>query len=187
VVIGIGFIGTGTISRRRCAALAELRDQAEMVAVCELFEERARGAAEPFGAHVYTGAHEVFPRERLDAGSICVPPDAHVHQELTCAAKGIHCFVEKPLPLHLPQAEQIARASRAARIYRLTEQQLQIDDAAGRRTVAYDENAGLLRAIAVGDRSGILSDYEDALQTQRVVRAADRSAETGRPLRPGDG
>ena len=36
------------------------------------------------------------------------------------------------------------------------------------------ENVAFLRAIATGDRSGILSDYDDALRTQRVVLAANR-------------
>jgi hypothetical protein len=75
------------------------------------------------------------------------------------------------------------------RFYRLTERQLEIDDADGTRTVAiendfaYDENAGFLRAITTGDRSGVLSDYDDALETQRLVLAANRSAETGEAVR----
>jgi predicted dehydrogenase len=319
-MIRVGFIGTGNISRRHFTALAKLRDEAEVVAVCDLVEERARVAADPIGAHVYVSPHEMFAREALDAVYICVPPDAHVDQELTCAAKGIHFFVEKPLPLDILKAEQIAAASRAAgvvtavgyhwrhfsqtrylreqlkgdrvgmalgyflnllpgspwwrvksrsggqvveqaihifdtaryllgpvetvwgnyglralgdepgyaqddvytvnlrftsgvvgsfvttcilhrrwyvgldlvchrRAYRLREKELEIDDPEGNRTVAlendfaYDENAGFLRAIASGDRGGVLSDYDDALETQRLVLGANRSAEIGQPIR----
>ena len=319
-MLKIGFIGTGNISRRHFTALAKLKEQAEVVAVCDLLEDRAAAAAEPVGAHAYTSAHEMFSREKLDAVYICVPPDAHVDQELTAAEKGIHFFVEKPLPLDMGKAEQIAKTSRASgivtavgyhwrhfsqvqylrkqleqekvgmalgyflnllpgspwwrvksrsggqvveqaihvfdtaryllgdveqvyasyalraladepgfdqedvytvnlrfnsgavgnfqttcmlhkrvnvglelichkRFYRLTEKQLEIDDADGQRTVAidndfaYDENAGFLQAIASGDRSGVLSDYDDALETQRVVMAANRSAESGEPVR----
>lgn len=319
-MIKLGFIGTGNISKRHFSALAKLKEQAEVVAVCDLIEERAAAAAEPVGAHAYTSPHEMFARETLDAVYICVPPDAHVDQELTCAAKGIHFFVEKPLPLDMLKAEQIAQASRAAgivtsvgyhwrhfsqtqhlrarlegervgmalgyflnllpgspwwrvksrsggqvveqaihifdtaryllgevdqvyasyalralqdepgyeqedvytvnlrfksgavgnfqttcmlhrrvqvglelvchkRLYRLGEKQLEIDDSDGTHTVAlendfaYDENAGFLKAISSGDRSGVLSDYDDALETQRVVLAANRSAETGEPVR----
>ena len=323
-MIKLRFIGTGNISRRHFTALAKLKDQAEVVAVCDLLEERARAAAEPVGAHVYTSPHEMLAREALDAVYICVPPDAHVDQELACAGKGIHFFVEKPLPLDLAKAEAIARGARAAgvvtsvgyhwryfsqtqhlkgllagervglalgsflnllpgspwwrvksrsggqvveqaihifdtaryllgevdqvyasyglralagepgfdqddvytvnlrfasgvvgnfhttcilhrrwqvgldvlchkRVYRLGDRHLEIDDADGSRTVAiendfaYDENAGFLRAVAGGDRSGVLSDYGDALETQRLVLAANRSAETGEPIRLGRG
>jgi myo-inositol 2-dehydrogenase / D-chiro-inositol 1-dehydrogenase len=48
---------------------------------------------------------------------------------------------------------------------------------------ALEENVGFLRAITSGDRSGILSDYEDALKTQRVALAANQSAETGQVVR----
>jgi predicted dehydrogenase len=319
-VIKVGFIGTGNISKRHFTALAKLKEQAEVVAVCDLVEDRAAAAAEPVGAHAYTSPHEMFAREKVDAVYICVPPDAHVDQELTCAAKGIHFFVEKPLPLDLHKAEQIAQASRAAgivtavgyhwrhfsqtkvlkqrlarervgmaigsfltslpgtpwwrvksrsggqvveqavhifdtarhllgeveqvyasyglralhdepgflqedvytanlrfasgvvgnfgatcilhkrlrvglevlcheRVYTLTDKELEIDGPDGTDSVgidndfAYDENAGFLRAVAGGDRTGILSDYDDALETQRVVLAANRSAESGQPVR----
>lgn len=319
-MIKVGFIGTGNISRRHFGALAKLKDQAEVVAVCDLIEDRAAAAAEPVGAHAYTSPHEMFAREQLDAVYICVPPDAHVDQELICAEKGIHFFVEKPLPLDIGKAEQIATAARRAgivaavgyhwrhfsqtrylrqqlegqrvgmalgyflnalpggawwrvksrsggqvveqaihvfdtaryllgeveqvyasyslqalhdapgfdqedvytvnlrfasgvvgnfqatcllhrrwyvgldvlcreRAYRLREKDLEIDDADGIRTVALendpglDENAGFLRAVAGGDRAGVLSDYDDALETQRLVLAANRSAESGQPIR----
>jgi predicted dehydrogenase len=321
-MIKIGFIGTGNISRRHFTALAKLKEQAEVVAVCDLMEDRAAAAAEPVGAHAYTSAHEMFVREKLDAVYVCVPPDAHVDQELTAAAKGIHLFVEKPLPLDILKAEQIASACRAAgivstvgyhwrhfshvqhareclaretagmalgyflnllpsspwwrvqsrsggqiveqaihvfdtaryllgevdtvwasyalralqdepgydqpdvytvnlrfatgavgnfaatcllhrrwqvgldilcrnRVYRIRQDELEIDDQSGTTTIANEadyalaENEGFLRAIRTGDRSGVLSDYDDALKTQRVVLAANRSAATGEPVRLG--
>jgi myo-inositol 2-dehydrogenase / D-chiro-inositol 1-dehydrogenase len=319
-MIKLGFIGTGNISRRHFSALEKLKNQAEVVAVCDLIEDRAAAAAEPVGAHAYTSPHEMFSREKLDGVYICVPPDAHVDQELICAEKGIHFFVEKPLPLDIKKAEQIAKAVRESgivaavgyqwrhfsqtqylraqlesdrvgmalgyflnllpgspwwriksrsggqvveqaihifdtaryllgevdqvyasyglrglqdepgfeqedvytvnlrfasgavgnfqttcmlhrrwnvgldvichkRAYRLHEKELEIDDADGVRTVAiendpgFDENATFLRAISGGDRSGVLSDYEDALKTQRLVLAANHSAEIGEAIR----
>jgi predicted dehydrogenase len=318
-VLRIGFIGTGNISRRHFTALSKLSDRARVVAVCDLVEERARAAAAPLGATVYTSHHELFARERLDAVYICVPPDSHVDQELVAAERGIHCFVEKPLALDLEKCEHTARAVRRAgivtavgyhwrhfshvqdvkrrlagdragmalgyflnvlpgspwwrvksrsggqvveqaihifdtaryllgevetvwgnyalralgdepgfdqpdvytvnlrfasgvvgnfaatcmlhrrwqvgldilcrnRVYRVRQDDAEIDDQSGVSTVpnesdyALAENEGFLRAIESGDRSGVLSDYEDALKTQRIVLAANRSAETGEPV-----
>lgn len=45
------------------------------------------------------------------------------------------------------------------------------------------ENQAFLHAVRTGDTSGILSTYEDAWRTQQVTVAANRSAETGLPVR----
>jgi myo-inositol 2-dehydrogenase / D-chiro-inositol 1-dehydrogenase len=45
------------------------------------------------------------------------------------------------------------------------------------------EDEAFLHAVRSGDASRIRSPYADALQTQRVTAAANRSAETGQPVR----
>ena len=75
------------------------------------------------------------------------------------------------------------------RVYRLRERELEIDDADGVETIALENDAGLdenvafLDAIERGDRGRVLSDYADALQTQRLVMAANESARRGEPVR----
>jgi predicted dehydrogenase len=326
-LIRVGFVGTGNITRRHFGALDKLRERAEVVAVCDVVEERAQQAAAPFGAKAYLSSYEMLSREKLDALYVCLPPDAHVDQELAAAEKGIHLYVEKPLPLDIKKAEAIARAIAAAgtvsavgyqwrhfshtralkerlagdraassrepvgmalgyflnilpgspwwrvgarsggqvveqaihifdtsryllgeaervwadysrganrdepgfdqddvytvnvrfqsgvvanyqvccilhrryqvglellcknRVYRLRERELEVDDADGVTTIGlendagFDENVAFLKAIATGDRSAILSDYADALKTQRLVMAANQSAETNQPVR----
>lgn len=115
-MIRVGFVGTGNITRRHFTALAQLRDQAEVVAVCDVIEERALAAAQPFQAKVYLSFPEMLAREKLDALYVCLPPDAHVDQEIAAIDRGIHLFVEKPLPLDLTKAEFIAQRARAAGI-----------------------------------------------------------------------
>ncbi|WJH36246.1 Gfo/Idh/MocA family oxidoreductase [Paenibacillus sp. CC-CFT747] len=52
----------------------------------------------------------------------------------------------------------------------------------------YNENEAFIRALRTGDRSGILSDYEDSLKTHEVTMAANESARTGLPVKvPGIG
>lgn len=318
-MIRVGFLGTGNITHRHFTALGQLREHAEVVAVCDVIEERAIAAAQPFGAKAYLSFPSMLAKENLDALYVCLPPDAHVDQELAALDRGIHLFVEKPLPLDLAKATYIARrvhetgvvtavgfhwrywehvrAVRAAvagervgmvlgrflialpasswwrvaarsggqiveqaihivdlmryvcgeivqvsadyaeranadepghaqddvytvnlrfrdgaignlstcsilhrrydvglevfckrTAFRIREDASEIDSPTGieRLPRANDaglaENAGFLGAIATGDRSAILSDYEDALRTQRVVIAANRSAETGQPV-----
>jgi predicted dehydrogenase len=47
----------------------------------------------------------------------------------------------------------------------------------------FRENRAFIQAVASGDSSGILSDYHDAYQTQKVAVAALKSAETGMPVK----
>lgn len=318
-MIRVGFIGTGNITRRHFAALAQLREQAEVVAVCDLIEDRALTAAKTLGARAYVSYYEMLAREKLDALYVCLPPDAHVDQEIAAVDRGIHLFVEKPLPLDPGKATYIARRVHEAgivtavgyhwrywdhvravrlalpdqrvglalgyflnvlpgspwwrvkarsggqvieqaihlvdlaryllgevervsaeyavranfdepghdqedvytvnfrfrsgaignlstcsilhrrfsvgldlvckhRVYRIREDATEVDGPNGVERIERANDAGLaensafLRAIATGDRDGILSDYADALRTQRVALAASRSAETGAPV-----
>lgn len=318
-MIRVGFVGTGNITRRHFGALAQLRDQAEVVAVCDVIEERALAAAQPFQAKAYLSFPEMLAREQLDALYVCLPPDAHIDQEIAAIDRGIHLFVEKPLPLDLAKAEFIAGRAREAsivtsvgyhwrhwdhikkvrtalreervgmalgyflnalpgspwwrmkvrsggqvveqaihivdlsryllgevervsaeyavranydepghasddvytvnlrfrsgaignlstcsilhrryhvglevvcknRVFQIREEATDIDGQGGIERIERTNDAGLaenvafLRAIATGDRSTILSDYSDALRTQRVVIAANHSAETGQPV-----
>lgn len=48
-------------------------------------------------------------------------------------------------------------------------------------------NAAFVHALRTGDRSRILSDYEDGLRTFEVTHAAHRSAVEARTVRPGEG
>ena len=315
-MIRVGFVGTGNITGRHFTALATLREKAEVVAVCDVIEDRATAAAKPFGAKPYLSFYEMLAREKLDALYVCLPPDAHVDQEIAAIDRGIHLFVEKPLPLDPDKAEYIAQRAEAAgivtsvgfhwrywshvrrtrellrdervgmglghflnklppspwwrvkarsggqiveqaihiidlaryligdvervsaeyalrgnadepgfasddvytvnlrfangavgnlsacsilhrrydvgldvickdRVYQVREDAVEIDGPAGVEKIERADDAGLaenqafLRAIETGDRSGILSDYADALMTQRVAIAANRSAESG--------
>ena len=74
------------------------------------------------------------------------------------------------------------------KVYRIREDATDIEGPDGPQRIERSNDAGLaeniafLNAISTGDRSGILSDYADALRTQRVVIAANRSAEIGQPV-----
>jgi myo-inositol 2-dehydrogenase/D-chiro-inositol 1-dehydrogenase len=113
-VIRVGFVGTGNSAGRHFSALSKLRAQAEVVAVCDVVEERGSAAAQRFGAQAYRSVPPMLAKEKLDARSVCVPPDAPVDQELTAIERGIHRFVAKPLPLDRAKATLIAQRARAA-------------------------------------------------------------------------
>ena len=113
--VRIGFIGTGGIAAAHIGQLRKMKD-AEIVALCDVDEDRVRAAAEPLGAEVFTDGGDLIDRAKIDALYICVPPFAHGDLEVRAARKGLHLFVEKPVNLYLEQARRAAEAIRRAGI-----------------------------------------------------------------------
>jgi myo-inositol 2-dehydrogenase/D-chiro-inositol 1-dehydrogenase len=105
----IGFVGTGGIARTHMDALSKI-ENAQMVAFCDLNEERAREAAGRFQGKAYTDFQQMYEQETLDAVYVCVPPHAHIGAEEAAAEKGIHVFVEKPVARTLERAQAIQTA-----------------------------------------------------------------------------
>jgi len=111
--VRIGFVGAGGIARAHIQHLDEV-PEAQVVAVCDVDEGRAKTVAEPLGAAVYTEGAKLIDAENLDALYVCVPPHAHGDLEVRAARKGLHLFVEKPVNLYLDQALKAWEAIKAA-------------------------------------------------------------------------
>ena len=77
----IGFVGTGGIANYHLEHLVKIKE-AEIVALCDVAEERAKGAAKKYGGTAYSDYKKMLDKEKLDALYICVPPFAHQSQEL---------------------------------------------------------------------------------------------------------
>ena len=109
----IGFIGAGGIAHRHLGVLEGFED-VEIAAFADVDLQRARGAAERFGARAYADGEAMLAAETLDALYICVPPFAHGAPERAALRHRLPFFVEKPLALDLAVAEEIASAVAAA-------------------------------------------------------------------------
>lgn len=114
-VVRIGFIGMGGIASAHVKNLSEI-PEARITAVCDIDEERAKAAAEPLGAQVYSNGSALIENAEVDALYICVPPNAHGDMEIQAAQRGLHLFVEKPVNLYLDQAQRVSQAITEARV-----------------------------------------------------------------------
>jgi myo-inositol 2-dehydrogenase / D-chiro-inositol 1-dehydrogenase len=110
-VLRVGLLGAGWIAADHAAVLAK-RDDAEIVAVCDLDRTRAERLAD--GASVYERWEELLDRERPDAIWVCLPPLAHREPTVTALARGIHVYLEKPIARTLDDAESIVEAAGAS-------------------------------------------------------------------------
>ena len=111
--IRIGFVGCGAHATR--SIYPSLRHApVDLVAVCDLMEERARATARVFGGQrVYTDYQQMLEEENLDALFVVVGPDAHPPIVMDAMARGLHVFVEKPPCRTVAQAKEMAEASRS--------------------------------------------------------------------------
>jgi predicted dehydrogenase len=105
----IAFIGAGGIAGTHMDNIEE-RDDAEVVAICDVVEEVAEEAADRFDAAAYTDHHDLYEEEAFDAVIVAIPPFAHEDQEVLAAEHGVDLLVEKPLALSEATAETIAEA-----------------------------------------------------------------------------
>ena len=85
---------------------------AELVAVCDLNEARARDIADRYNVpHVYTDYRDLLARPDIAAVSIATPDFVHREIAVAAAEAGKHILVEKPLATTVEDAEAILRAA----------------------------------------------------------------------------
>lgn len=112
--VKIGVIGAGSISGVHLEAYQNHSD-AVIHAICDLNEERARKAAEQYGAaHVYTDYRELLANEEIEAVSICTWNNAHAEISIAAIEAGKHVLVEKPLCMTVEEAFAVQKAVRAS-------------------------------------------------------------------------
>src|SRR5437763_10643389 len=107
--VRVAFVGTGGIANHHLSRLAEIGG-VEIVALCDVAEERAAAAVEKYGGKVYTDYRRMLDAEEIDALYVCVPPFAHSDAEILAARKGVHLFAEKPVVMHLETGLKILDA-----------------------------------------------------------------------------
>ena len=107
--VRVGFIGCGGIAGYHFGHFEKM-GEAQIVAVCDLIEEKAQKAAQQFSATPYLSYADMLASEELDAVYVCVEPCAHDGMELLAIEKGCHLFVEKPMALSMEYANTVKDA-----------------------------------------------------------------------------
>lgn len=112
----VGIIGCGGIANsKHLPALASQSEKAEMVAFCDIIEERAVKAAKKYGvagAKTYTDYRELLDDRTIDVVHICTPNRSH--SEITVAAleAGKHVMCEKPMAINSGEAQKMLDAAK---------------------------------------------------------------------------
>ena len=97
----IGLVGCGGIANQKhMPALSKLTDRCEIVAFCDIVEERAQKAAKEFGtkdAKVYTDYNEMFKDADIDVVHVLTPNNSHAPIAVAAFEAGKHVLCEKPM------------------------------------------------------------------------------------------
>ena len=111
----VAVIGVGGIARNiHLPSLKEIED-VEIVALCDIIEQRAAEQAARFSIpRTYTLYKEMLAKEKPDAVVVLVEPSNLFHVTLSCLNEGFHTFMEKPPGVTSFQTASLARATKKA-------------------------------------------------------------------------
>ena len=109
-----GIIGAGGIANATCSDLA-LNPDAEIVAVADPSEERARLFAERFAvADICDSADALLELDSIDAVYIAVPNKFHAEYARQALGAGKHTLLEKPFAMNLAEAQSVVDAAQSS-------------------------------------------------------------------------
>ncbi len=111
----IGIVGVGWWATFNHIPTIQASPDAEIVAICDLDQQRLDIASRKFGINAcYTDLEEMLARENLDGVMVSTPHVAHTHPAISALQAGCHVLVEKPMATTAADGRAIADAARKA-------------------------------------------------------------------------
>lgn len=104
----IGVIGTGHLGKLHTKMFTEI-ENCELVGIYDSNSEQAKNVSEEYKVSTANSIDELL--DRIDAVSIAAITSAHYEIAKKCLEKGTHVFVEKPITVTIPQAEELVKIS----------------------------------------------------------------------------
>ncbi|CAL7963033.1 UDP-N-acetyl-2-amino-2-deoxyglucuronate dehydrogenase [Gammaproteobacteria bacterium] len=110
-------VGCGRIAKKHAEILGEKQlKNAEMVAVCDIKEDRAKYYGEKYQIPWFTNMHKMVSEvgQGIDVFNVLTESGNHARNTIELAPYGKHIVVEKPMALTLEDADAMIRACDAA-------------------------------------------------------------------------
>jgi len=110
-ILKFALVGCGRIAKRHSELLGLNQiENASLVAVCDIVEEKAKSLGEQFDLPYYTDMDEMMKNEDIDVVSVLSESGYHAKHVLNLAKYGKHIVVEKPMALTLDDADAMIKA-----------------------------------------------------------------------------
>ncbi len=111
----VGIIGCGNIFPMHAQSIKD-REDAEIVAVCDSKEDRAKEKADQHNCAFYTDFNQMFKVEKLDVIHICLPHHLHAPVAIEAAKQKIAILTEKPMAIKYEDAVEMVETARAENV-----------------------------------------------------------------------
>ncbi len=111
-MLRVGIVGCGNIFPMHGYPVDKL-DSAELIAVCDIKEERAQKRAKDLGCSYYTDYKEMIDKEKLDVVHICTPHYMHAPIAIYAAKNKANVLTEKPMSIKLEDAKEMIDVAKA--------------------------------------------------------------------------
>ena len=111
----IGIIGCGGIANGKHMPSLKALNRVDMVAFCDLIQEKAEKAAAEYGvpdAKVYTDYKELLQDSSIDVIHVCTPNRSHADISIDALQAGKHVMCEKPMAKTAADARRMVEAAR---------------------------------------------------------------------------
>ncbi|MDR7076969.1 putative dehydrogenase [Neobacillus niacini] len=108
----VAVIGCGSIAQHRHLPEYKSNKNVELIAVCDINEERALVVAEKYAVKACTNYEELLSNGSVDAVSVCTPNYLHAPISIAALKSGIHVLCEKPMATSKDEAEAMIAAAK---------------------------------------------------------------------------
>lgn len=115
-IVKVGIIGCGGIANGKHMPSLHALPNVEMVAFCDLIEERAIKAAEKYGtpdAKVYTDYKELLKDKEIEVVHVLTPNKSHANITVDALYADKHVMCEKPMAKTAADAKRMVDAAKA--------------------------------------------------------------------------
>ena len=159
--VRIGIIGCGGIANGKHMPSLRQIPGVQMVAFCDIIEERARKAKQDYGtpdAAVYTDYRKLLEDKTIDVVHVCTPNRAHSFITVDALHAGKHVMCEKPMAMNYEEAKKmLAARDKAGKVLTIGYQNRYL---AGTFGDIYYAKATAIRRRAVPTWGVFLNEYE---------------------------
>lgn len=117
-------IGCGRISYKHVEAIVNNREEAVLIAACDVIEEKAADKKaeyikllnETVDVNIYTDYKDMLKNEKIDGVAICTESGYHPEISIYCMNNGIHVICEKPMALSTDDADRMIESARKNKV-----------------------------------------------------------------------
>lgn len=145
--IRFGIVGLGMGAAR--ARTVTQTPGAQLVCVCDIVEEKARGVAEQLGCNWCIDYDEMLGRDDIDVVGVFTPSGLHADFAVKALKTGKHVFTTKPMDLRVEKCDEMIEAAEKARVVLAVDFGSRYEDTNRRVKAAISQ--GRLGRIILGD------------------------------------